>query len=49
MAPWIFPAVLTIEQVAMLNRTLIEVVNKYEVSAMEVSNDHEEQSNESPA
>lgn len=41
-------AVLTIEQVAMLNRTLIEVVNKYEVSAMEVSNDHEEQSNESP-
>ena len=39
-------AVLTIEQVAMLNKTLIEVVNKYEVSAMEASNDHGGESNE---
>lgn len=29
-------AVLTIEQIAMLNKTLTEVVNKYEVSAIEV-------------
>lgn len=39
-------AVLTIEQVAMLNKTLIEVVNKYEVTAMEASNDHGGESNE---
>lgn len=39
-------AVLTIEQVAMLNKTLIEVVNKYEVSAMEAGNDHGGESNE---
>lgn len=39
-------AVLTIEQVAMLNKTLIEVVNKYEVTAMEASNDHGSESNE---
>lgn len=39
-------AVLTIEQVAMLNKTLIEVVNKYEVTAMEVGNDHGGESNE---
>ena len=39
-------AVLTIEQVSMLNKTLIEVVNKYEVTAMEASNDHGGESNE---
>ena len=39
-------AVLTIEQVAVLNKTLIEVVNKYEVTAMEASNDHGGESNE---
>lgn len=39
-------AVLTIEQVAILNKTLIEVVNKYEVSAMEAGNDHGGESNE---
>ncbi len=39
-------AVLTIEQVAMLNKTLIEVVNKYKVTAMEASNDHGGESNE---
>ena len=39
-------AVLTIEQVAMLNKTLIEVVNKYEVTAMEAGNDHGGESNE---
>lgn len=39
-------AVLTIEQVAVLNKTLIEVVNKYEVSAMEAGNDHGGESNE---
>ena len=39
-------AVLTIEQVAILNKTLIEVVNKYEVTAMEVGNDHGDESNE---
>lgn len=39
-------AVLTIEQVAVLNKTLIEVVNKYEVTAMEAGNDHGGESNE---
>ena len=39
-------AVLTIEQVAMLNKTLVEVVNKYEVSAKEAGNDHGGESNE---
>lgn len=39
-------AVLTIEQVAVLNKTLIEVVNKYDVTAMEASNDHGGESNE---
>jgi len=39
-------AVLTIEQVAVLNKTLIEVVNKYEVTAMEACNDHGGESNE---
>lgn len=39
-------AVLTIEQVTVLNKTLIEVVNKYEVSAMEAGNDHGGESNE---
>lgn len=39
-------AVLTIEQVAMLNKTLIKVVNKYEVTAMEACNDHGGESNE---
>ena len=39
-------AVLTIEQVATLNKTLIEVVNKYEVSAKEAGNDHGGESNE---
>ena len=39
-------AVLTIEQVAILNKTLIEVVNKYEVTAMEACNDHGGESNE---
>ena len=38
--------VLTMEQVAMLNKTLIEVVNKYEVTAMEAGNDHGGESNE---
>lgn len=39
-------AVLTIEQVAMLNKTLIEVVNKYDVTAMEAGKDHGGESNE---
>jgi site-specific recombinase XerD len=39
-------ALLTIEQVAELNKTLIEVVNKYEVTAMEADNDHGGESNE---
>lgn len=39
-------AVLTIEQVAILNKTLVEVVNKYEVSAKEAGNGHGGESNE---
>ena len=38
--------VLTMEQIAMLNKTLIEVVNKYEVTAMEAGSDHGGESNE---
>lgn len=38
--------VLTMEQVAMLNKTLIEVVNKYEVSAIEVADEQVGHSNE---
>lgn len=39
-------AVLTIEQIAMLNKTLTEVVNKYEVSAVKIGTVNEGQSNE---
>lgn len=38
--------VLTMEQVAMLNKTLIEVVNKYEVSAIVAINEEGTHSNE---
>jgi len=38
--------VLTMEQVARLNKTLIEVVNKYEVSAIEVADEQVGHSNE---